>query len=30
MIREYSKQLKLSYLKENHERLIQKATALNQ
>lgn len=30
MIKEYSKQLKLSYLKENHERLIQEATALNQ
>ncbi|MFP7306466.1 IS21-like element helper ATPase IstB [Enterococcus faecalis] len=30
MIKEYSKQLKLSYLKENHERLIQEAIVLNQ
>lgn len=30
MIKDYSKQLKLSYLKENHERLIQEAISLNQ
>ena len=30
MIKEHAKQLKLSYIKENYERLIQEATTLNQ
>jgi len=30
MIKEHAKQLKLSYIKENYERLIQEATILNQ